>query len=213
MIVDDFSSVPQLQLVLDKTVVRAALCCQRLVVARLDYLAVVNDDNLVGVPDRAQAVGDDDDGLATVERVEVLHDGPLVVGIERVGSLVEEDIIRVLVHRTGDEDALTLSLTQPHAVASYLRVVLQWQRHHIVVDARYPCGLQQTFLVDVAVVNSDVACDALRENDTVLHDYSALAAPPFLVERVDIRASDIDLSLQDRIIAEYELDEGRLAAA
>ena len=126
-------------------------------VARLDDLAVVDDDNLVGIPDRAQAVGDDDDGLATVERVEVLHDGPLVVGIERVGSLVEEDVVGILVHRTGDEDALPLPLAQPHAVTSYLRVVLQWQRHHIVVDARYLCGLQQTFLVDVTVVNSDVA--------------------------------------------------------
>ena len=57
------SSVPQLQLVLHKIVVRTALCRQRLVVARLDDLAVVDDDNLVGIPDRAQAVGDDDDGM------------------------------------------------------------------------------------------------------------------------------------------------------
>ena len=128
-------------------------------VARLDDLAMVDDDNLVGIPDRAQAVGDDDNGLATVERVEILHDGPLVVGIERVGGLVEEDVVGILVHRTGDEDALPLPLAQPHAVTSYLRVVLQWQRHHIVVDARYPSGLQQSFLVDVAVVNSDVAGD------------------------------------------------------
>ena len=110
-------------------------------VARLDDLAVVNDDNLVGIPDRAQAVGDDDDGLALIELVEVLHDGPLVVGIKGVGGLVEEDVVGILVHRTGNEDALPLSLTQPHAVTSYLRVVLQWQRHHIVVDARYPGGL------------------------------------------------------------------------
>ena len=126
-------------------------------VARLDDLAMVDDDNLVGIPDRAQAVGDDDNGLATVERVEILHDGPLVVGIERVGGFVEEDVVGILVHRTGDEDALPLPLAQPHAVTSYLRVVLQWQRHHIVVDARYLCGLQQTFLVNVAVVNSNVA--------------------------------------------------------
>lgn len=79
-------------------------------------------------------MGDDDDGLATVERIEVLHDGPLVVGVERVRRLVKKDVIRLLIHRTGD---------------------------------------------------------ALREDDTVLHDYSALAAPPFLVERVDVRASEI----------------------
>ena len=128
-------------------------------VARLDNFPVVDDDYLVSISDRAQAVGDDDDGLATIERIEVLHDGPLVIGIKGVGGLVKEDIIGILVHRTGDEDALPLPLAQPHAVTSYLRVVLQWQRHHIVVDARYPSGLQQSFLVDVAVVNSDVAGD------------------------------------------------------
>jgi hypothetical protein len=69
-------------------------------------------------------VGDDDDGLATVERVEVLHDGPFVVAIKGVRRLVKEDIVWILVHRTGDEDALTLPLAQSHAFTSYLRVVL-----------------------------------------------------------------------------------------
>ena len=81
------------------------------------------------------------------------------------------------------------------------------------MDARYLCGFQQTFLVDVAVVNSNVAGDAFREDDTVLHDHSALAAPPFLVERVDVRTSYIDLTLQDRIVAEHEFNERRLSAA
>ena len=81
------------------------------------------------------------------------------------------------------------------------------------MDARYPCGLQQTFLVDVAIVNSDISCYRLREDDTVLHDNTTLSAPPFLVERVDVRASNIDLTLQDGIIAEHKLDERGLAAA
>ena len=93
-------------------------------VARLDDLSMVDDDNLVSIPDRAQAVGDDDDGLATVERVEVLHDGPFVVGIKGVRRLVKEDVVWILVHRSGDEDTLTLSLAQSHTVTAYLRVVL-----------------------------------------------------------------------------------------
>ena len=81
------------------------------------------------------------------------------------------------------------------------------------MDARYPCGLQQTFLVDVAVVNGNVSCYAFREDDTVLHDNAALATPPFLVERVDVRASDINMSLQDRIVAEHKLDKRGFATA
>ena len=93
-------------------------------VARLDDLSMADDDNLVSIPDCAQAVGDDDDGLATVERVEVLHDGSFVVGIKGVRRLVKEDVVWILVHRTGDEDTLPLSLAQSHAVMAYLRVVL-----------------------------------------------------------------------------------------
>lgn len=40
-----------------------------------------------------------------------------------------------------------------------------------------------------------------------------MSAPPFLVERVDVRATNIDLTLQDGIIAEHKFDERRLAAA
>ena len=201
MIVDDFSSVPQLQLVLDKTVVRAALCCQRLVVARLDYLAVVNDDNLVGVPDRAQAVGDDDDGLATVEPVEILNDGSLVVGVKRVRCLVKEDIVGILVHSTGNEDTLLLSLAQANTITSDLRIVLQRQRQDIVFDTSYLRGSQQPFLIDVAVVHGNIPRDALGEDHAVLHDDTALTPPPFLVERIDIGTADINLALKNRIIA------------
>ena len=62
-------------------------------IARLDHLPMVDDDNLVGIPDSAQTVGYDDNGFSLIKRVEVFHDGPLVVGIERVGSLVEEDTV------------------------------------------------------------------------------------------------------------------------
>lgn len=91
---------------------------------RLDDLSMVDDDNLFSILDRAQAVGDDDDGLATIERVEVLHDDPLVVGIKGVRCLVKEDVVWILVHRTGDEDTLPLSQAQSHAVMVYLRFVL-----------------------------------------------------------------------------------------
>lgn len=85
---------------------------------------MADDDNLVSIPDRAQAVGDDDDGLATIECVEVLHDGPLVAGIKGVRRLVKEDVVWILVHRTCYEDALLLPQAQSHAFTAYLRVVL-----------------------------------------------------------------------------------------
>ena len=44
--------------------------------------------------------------------LQVIHDDALVVGIQCVGGLVEEDEFRTLVHGTGDEYALFLSLAQ-----------------------------------------------------------------------------------------------------
>ena len=174
---------------------------------------MVDDDNLVGIPDCAQTVGYDDNGFSLIKRVEVFHDGPLVVGIERVGSLVEEDIVGILVYRAGNEDALPLSLAQSHTVASDLRIVLQWQRHHVVVDAGDLCSPEQPLIVDLAIVYGDIAGNALREDDAVLHDHAALPAPPFLVERVDICAANQDLALQDGVVAEHKFDERRLSAA
>lgn len=150
-------------------------------VTRLDDPPVINDDNLVGIPDCAQAVGNYDNGLAPVELVEIFHDSPFVVRIKRVGGFIKEDEVGILIHGTGNEYTLLLSLTQPYAVAACLSIVFQRKRHHIVVYTSYLCGLQEPLLVYVTIVDSDVAGDALREYNPVLHDHPALSAPPFLL--------------------------------
>ena len=155
--------VSKLQLVLDKIIVRSALGCQRLMVTRLNHLAVVNYHNLVSIADGTQAMGDDDDCLAFIELVEILYDGALVVGVERVCSLVKENIIGILVHGTGNEDTLFLSLAQAGTIAPDLRIVLQRQRQDIVFDARYLGGSKQLFFVYVTIINRYVASDALGE--------------------------------------------------
>ena len=63
--------------------------------------------------------------------------------------------------------------------------------------------------VYVAIVNGNVSCDTLREDNTILHENTTLSAPPFLVELVDVGVTNVDFSLQDRIITKHQTDEHR----
>ena len=152
-------------------------------------------------------------GLALIELIQVLHDASLIIGIERVCSLVKEDVVRILVNRPCNQDTLFLSLAQSHAITPNLGVELQRQSHHVILDASYLGSFQQPFLIYIAIINSNVSCDTLREDNTILHDNTTLSAPPLFVELVDVSIAYVDLSLQDGIITKHQTDEGGLSTA
>ena len=82
-------------------------------VAGLCHRALVEDYYLVGVAHRRQAVGDHHHGAAPVEPGQVFYNLPLVFGVERVGRLVEEYEVGVLIDGPGDEYALLLPWLRP----------------------------------------------------------------------------------------------------
>lgn len=69
-------------------------------VANLNHLSLIKDHDLVGILHRAQAMSNNHNRLALVELIQVLHDITLVVGIKRVGRLVQEDIVWVLINNS-----------------------------------------------------------------------------------------------------------------
>lgn len=79
----------------------------------LGYPPFVQDDDVVRIPDRAQTVRHHDHRAAPVKPVQVLHDLFLVVGVQGIRRLVQEDKLRILVHRTGDQDTLPLANAVP----------------------------------------------------------------------------------------------------
>ena len=81
-------------------------------VANLNHLSLVEDYDLVSILHRAQAMSNNHNRLALVELIQVLHDITLVVGIKRVGRLVQEDIVRILVNRYLYQDALLLKMAE-----------------------------------------------------------------------------------------------------
>jgi hypothetical protein len=96
---------------------------------------VVEDDDLVGVADGRQAVGDRDRRPALREAVERLLDESLGLGVERAGRLVEDQDRRVAEDRASDRDPLLLAAGEAVAALADDRVVSLRQARDQVVDA------------------------------------------------------------------------------
>ena len=76
--------------------------------AALGHPAVGDHQDLVGVPDGGQAVGNGDDGLAPGQLRQGVLDQMLVLGIDAGGGLVQDDDGGVLQDGPGDGDPLPL---------------------------------------------------------------------------------------------------------
>ncbi len=74
--------------------------------------AVLDDKDLVGVPDRGQTVGDGDDGFATGELGDGRLDQVLVLRIDAGRGLVEDDDGRILKDSPGDGNPLFFTTGQ-----------------------------------------------------------------------------------------------------
>lgn len=89
----------------------------------LNDMPVVEYHDVVGTLHRREPVRDDDDGLSLEQPLQPLHDRPLVVGIERIGRLVEKEVFGILVGGAGDQQPLLLPRAQPVSVGTDARVV------------------------------------------------------------------------------------------
>ena len=76
---------------LDETLVYAVLPHQCFVGAALGHPAVGDHQDLIGVPDGGQAVGNGDNGLAPGQLRQGVLDQMLVLGIDAGGGLVQDD--------------------------------------------------------------------------------------------------------------------------
>ena len=113
-----------LQLVLHQIIVVSMQLDESVVVSAFHYLSVFHQQDLIGVSHRTQAMSHNNHRSALVEEVEVLHYHALIERIERVGSLVQKEIVRILAHCSCYQDTLLLSLAQSHSVSANLGVKL-----------------------------------------------------------------------------------------
>ena len=85
------------------------------VVAGGDDLAVVEDQDLVGVQNRADPLGDDEPGLAMLSLGEASLNSRLGFHVDRAGAVVEDQHGWIDEHGAGDRDALLLATGEVHA--------------------------------------------------------------------------------------------------
>ena len=90
--------------------------CNQIFVGSLFYDAtVLHDENLVGVPDGRETMGDDQRSPAAHQVRERILNQPLAFGVECGCGFVEDQDRRILEHGPRDGDALPLAARQLRA--------------------------------------------------------------------------------------------------
>ena len=101
-------------------------------------LALIENENLIGIGDRRQPVRDDERRAAAAKRVEGPLDLGLRLGIERARCLIEDEDRRVLQDGARDGDALALAARQRGAALADHEVIAAGLAHDEVVRLREP---------------------------------------------------------------------------
>src|SRR6185437_6632504 len=181
--------------------------------AALDDLAVLEHQDLVGVDDGGEAVGDDERGTVLRDLAQAGLDLALGLGVERRGRLVADEDARLLEDDAGDGDALLLAAGELEAALADRRLVAVRQGGDEIADAGEARRLLDLVRRGARLAVGDVVEDAVVEKHGVLrHDADRLAQAG-LRHRAQILAIDADRPGIDVVEAEEEARDRRFAAA
>ena len=140
--------------------------------APLDDLALVQDDDLVGVADRRQPVGDRERRPPLGEALELGLHGVLGLGVKRAGGLVEHEHRRVAQHRAGDRHALLLTARESVTPLADDRVIAVGQRRDQGVDAGGARRVLDLLVGRLGTGEAQVVADAGVEEVRLLGDHA-----------------------------------------
>src|SRR6266700_2861882 len=125
--------------------VRAVALQQLPVRSALDDTALIQNENLVRVHHRGQAVSDHQRRSPPGDAVELGLDALLGFRVERRGRLVEDEDARIFQDGAGDRDALFLAAGELQAPLAYARFVLLGKALDEFVDMRGFCRFDPLF--------------------------------------------------------------------
>ncbi|TKW51306.1 hypothetical protein CTA1_2384 [Colletotrichum tanaceti] len=169
-----------------------------LVRALLDDLALAQQDDVVGLADGAEAVGDDDGRAALAGAVERrLHD-LLAAHVDGRRRLVEDEDLGLLDDGPGDGEPLPLAARELDAGVADFRLVALLKMSPGLDGLRLVLPLGP----DEAVLH--VLVDGRVEEGVVLLDQADLATPPLWVDLAQEAAADADETVPE------EKDLGRV---
>ena len=143
-----------------------------LVAATLDDLTRVEHEDLVGVADRRQAVGDRDRRASARELVQRLLHGALGLVVKRRRRLVEDQHRRVAQDGARDRHALLLAAREAIAALADGRVIAIGQRGDQLVDLRRASGVFDLLVAGVRAGEAQVLADRLVKQIRLLRDHA-----------------------------------------
>src|SRR6185503_16910269 len=179
----------------------------------LDDLSVLEHQDLVGAPDRRQAVRDDEGGAAVAQRLEAVLDHRFALAVEARGRLVEDQDPRIGEDGAGDRHALALAARQLDAALADDRVVALLELLDELVGVRDAADLFDLFQRRVRTTVAEVLGNGAVEQEIVLqHDAELLAivAQPHAGE---IPAVDEDRAAQGAVEGHDQADQRALPRA
>ena len=179
----------------------------------LPNLAVYQDDDPVGIPDRGEAVGDDQRGPPLHERLQGVLDLDLRLRIEGGGRLVQDQDRGILEKGASDGDPLALAAGELRSLLADEGVVALRQAHDEVMGVG---GLRRGDDLlfgpsDVAV--GDVVADRIVEEDRLLGHDGDLPPERLDGDRADVLPVDEDRPLRDVVETGDQVDERRFSPA
>ena len=179
--------------------------------AALDDATAVEHDDLVGMDDGRQPVGDHQGGAAAAHLFQRALDLLLGARVERAGRLVEQQDMGVLQDGAGDRHALLLAARELQAALADRRLVALRQGHDEVMDARQPGRPLDILARAVGPAVADVVVDRVVEQHRVLRHHADRGPQAVLRHLTDILAIDPHAAGGHVVEAEQDARHRRLA--
>ncbi len=186
---------------------------QRLVSAFLDNVALLHDEDAVGLQNGREAVRDDDGRAAAHQFLQRLLHQLFAFGVECRGRFVEQQDRRVAQDRAGDGDALALAARQRQSALADLGVVAIGQGLDEDMRLGGFRGVDHRVAGRAGAGEGDVVGDGAGKDRHVLrHDGETR---PGLGKRclAQIDAVDQDAAVGGIVLAQQQREEGALAGA
>ena len=161
--------------------------------ALLGDASFVEDDDLVGVAQSGDAVGDEEGGASLHDLSEVTENRLLSVGVDRRKGVVENEDRRLADERPGQGGALFLAAGEGDAALADEGVEAALELLDVLAQLGLLRGEGDLFRSGIFDAVGDVGADRIGEQEGVLRDVADIGAQ--FLERPFLRRNSIDAQL------------------
>ena len=181
--------------------------------ALFDDVAVVEDDDTVGIADGAETVGDDKGGATLHQRVHASLNEPFRTSVDGGCCLVEDEYRRIRDSSSCNGDELSLTLGEVAAIAVENSLIAVAQTSDEVVGSHQTSSTDAVFVRSTQTSVTDIVDDGACEEMCLLKYDAHRLAERLLANVCQRNAVVEDLSFLNLVEAVNEVDDGGLAGA